>query len=717
VNSFPGPARIAATLPGLIALIGAAAMSAHLVYPATRVDSVTDSYYGTSVVDPYRWLENPNDPAVKTWAQAQTKLAVDYVEERPEYAAFLKRIVELDVSHDYRFDFQARSGHLFFDTYTSPDAQAKFVVADSLRGAERVLFDPNRATLNGALPQIEAREISADGKIVALATQFGGDEDSTIHVVDVATGAMLADALPHAGGGTSPVAVLWDADDKGFLHTRWPQNADGSYATTGIRVYHHVLGTDPKTDTYVFGNGLSPKSEFRLASSVDGTVQAAFVTAGDGVHASVYLRRGQGSFSLVATPEDAIGGSEIVGSGSSDGVFVGNTLYAITRKRSPLGEIVALVPGETIEKAKVIVPASSVLIGNVVPVAGGFVTVDVDGGDDRARLFNVDGTLRYRLPIPDVAAVSIVADPGAGPIDVIYSTPIADAKFLEYDAGTNSLHDTGFSNIDPADYSHLELKRVLVPSLDGKAQIPLEIEYARNVKRDGTAPTIMTAYGAYGTVYPPYFDYLGLAWLERGGVLATARVRGGGDYGEAWHTAARLSTKTVSSDDLAACATWLGQHGYGDKNHLGIYGGSAGGFLMGLAMTRNPGLYRAVMSSVGFYDLLRFELTPNGAYNTGEFGTVKDATQFSWMLAQSPYHNVRKGTAYPAVLMKTGENDPRVDPYNSRKMIAALQASTSSNKPALLIERSGEGHHGGDAAQDSERALAQEYAFFDSQLR
>jgi prolyl oligopeptidase len=194
-------------------------------------------------------------------------------------------------------------------------------------------------------------------------------------------------------------------------------------------------------------------------------------------------------------------------------------------------------------------------------------------------------------------------------------------------------------------------------------------------------------------------------------------IRGGGEYGEAWHQAARLATKTVSSDDLAACAAWLGKNGYGNAQHLGIIGGSAGGFLMGLALTRDPGLYRAVVSEVGIYDLLRVELTPNGAYNTPEFGTVKDPAQFPWMLAQSPYHNVKKGTAYPAVLMTTGENDPRVEPYMSRKMIAVLQADSASNEPVLLIQRSGEGHGIGNSFDQRIENATEVNVFFESQLR
>jgi prolyl oligopeptidase len=366
----------------------------------------------------------------------------------------------------------------------------------------------------------------------------------------------------------------------------------------------------------------------------------------------------------------------------------------------------------------VIVPATSVVTQDVVPTAGGFVTNDIDGGDGGARLFSVDGTLRAMLPLPKISTLTaLAADPRSGPVVIGYENYTTPTKWIAYDPATRTARDTGIAVRAPGDFSKIVAERVFVPSLDGRVKIPLEIVHARNVKRDGTAPTVMTAYGAYGIISSPYFSSSSLAWLERGGVRAQAMIRGGGEYGEAWHQAARLATKTVSSDDLAACAMWLGKNGYGDAQHLGIIGGSAGGFLMGLALTRNPILYRAVVSEVGIYDLLRVELTPNGAYNTPEFGTVKDPGQFPWMLAQSPYHNVKQGTAYPAVLMTTGENDPRVEPYMSRKMAALLQADTASKNPVLLIQRSGQGHGIGNSFDQRVADATDVDVFFESQLR
>jgi prolyl oligopeptidase len=564
--------------------------------------------------------------------------------------------------------------------------------------------------------------LSADGSRVAFTTQQGGSEDETLHVIDVASGTTLVDTLPHVGGGTTPVALAWDADAKGFTHTALPRNADGTYARNAAVLVHHVLGTDPASDAYVFGRGLSPKAEYHLLASRDGSALAAVVADGDGVPASVYVRRGgmSSAFEQVATPAAGIGSSSAAGS-----AFVGNVLAVIAKGKTPRGAVIGIGPGQTVDTGKTLVPAGDLVIDEIVPVAGGFATADVDGGDSGMRIFAADGTPLGTVPIPPVSTIDdLAADPSGSEVIVGYEGYTAPRRWYRYtaprgqyrnDAPATSLAPTSIGSTSPGDFSRVRVQRVLVPSLDGKVKIPLEIVSGPNTKGART-PTILGAYGAYGSISRPRFNAASLAWLERGGAVAEAMIRGGGEYGEDWHQAARLATKTVSADDLAACAKWLAANGYGDAKHLGISGGSAGGFLMGLALTRNPELYRAVVSSVGIYDLLRVELTPNGAFNTPEFGTVTDPAQFAWMRAQSPYHNVRKGVAYPAVLMTTGENDPRVEPYNSRKMIAQLQADSSSPYPVLLLQKSGEGHGIGNSLQQRIDADAERFAFFWSQL-
>ncbi|MGH7757194.1 MAG: prolyl oligopeptidase family serine peptidase, partial [Vulcanimicrobiaceae bacterium] len=432
---------------------------------------------------------------------------------------------------------------------------------------------------------------------------------------------------------------------------------------------------------------LAKTAEITLLTSVDGAQTALSVTAGDGVHASVYLRHGDGPFRQVVTPADGIGDSA-----DARAHFVGHTLYVVTTKRRSHGEIRAIAPGGTFASSTVVVPASNVVIEDFEPVSGGFITRDIDGGDGSARYFSNGGALRARLPIPPQATIAELAgDPAGGPIVVGTMGYAHPATWYRYVPANGTLAPTGIATKPAGDFSRVVAHRVFVPSLDGRVKIPLEIVELRGTRHDGRAPTILTAYGAYGIISRPYFIGAQLAWLERGGVFAQAMIRGGGEYGEQWHRAAHLATKTKSSDDLAACARWLETHGYGTRRHLGIVGGSAGGYLMGLALTRNPEVYRAVVSFVGFYDLLRAELTPNGRFNTPEFGTVTDPTQFAWMIKQSPYRNVRPGVRYPAILMPTGANDPRVAPWQSRKMVAKLQADNASPYPIFLLQKTGQG--------------------------
>lgn len=690
-----------------------AATVQRLTYPPTRVSNVTDTYFGHKVSDPYRWLENSSDPAVKAWAAAQTKLAMSYLRGQPTYELYRRRIAQLSKTSTIRFGLVIRGGRYFYLRETPPQEQAQLVARDGLQGTERVLFDPQSDANGHAPPSIETYMPAPDGSKVAFTTQPGGSENETLHFVDASSGKLLPDEIAHVGGGTSPTALAWDGDAQGIIHTLFPKNADGTYSTASIVLMHHALGTDPSTDTYVFGKGLSPRAEYALTSSQDGKDVAAFETDGDGVHASVYVRQGSGDFTLVASPADTIGSS-----GQLGGRFVGSTLYVVSNKRDSRGEVVAIAAGQTFATGKVVVPASSVVIQDLEEAPGGFITLDIDGGDGSARLFAADGTLRATLPIPKISTLTVLAsDLKSGAVVVGYENYTTPDKWLSYNAADNTLSPTGIAVTSPGDFSDIVAERVFVPSLDGKVKIPLEIVHARNVRTDGTAPTIVRAYGAYGSISSPYFDPTLLAWFERGGVFAQAMIRGGGEYGEAWHLAAQHATKTVSSDDVAACAMWLGSNGYGNAKHVGIIGGSAGGFLMGLALTRNPKLYRAVVSQVGIYDLLRVELTPNGAYNTPEFGTVKDPAQFQWMLKQSPYHNVVRGRAYPAVLMTTGENDPRVDPYMSRKMIALLQADAAGPYPILLIQRAGQGHGIGNSFAQRVEQRTEDFVFFDSQLR
>ncbi|MDQ6826528.1 MAG: prolyl oligopeptidase family serine peptidase, partial [Candidatus Eremiobacteraeota bacterium] len=619
------------------------------------------------------------------------------------------RIGTLARTSTTRFDLTIANGRWFYQRLTPPQPQPELIVRDGLAGTERVLYDPVASAGRKTPAAIEAVFVAPDGAKVAFTTQEGGAEEETLHVVDVASGKMLTDTLAHAGGGTSPSALAWDPGDGGFLYTRWPNNVAPSEAHFNIAIYHHTLGSDPASDGYVFGRGLWRSAEYNLITSSDSSQVAAFVEPGDGLNYAVYLRSGAGEFKKIANESTGI----------KDGAFIGHRLLLRTSVHSSRYEVVAVDSGKTFAEGTVVVPASDVVIDAVLSAGGNIITKDISGGESSVRAFKGDGSPFPHIALPEHLSVNgLAGDEKSSEVIVSYASYDTPTRWVQLQGGTASyvVHPTVIETKTPGDYSRVIVSRVFVPSLDGRVKIPLSIVSLPNIRRDGSAPTVMTAYGSYGIISEPRFLGTWLNWLEHGGVWAQANIRGGGEYGEEWHRAAWHENVTKRADDVAACAMWLSAHGYGNRRHLGILGGSAGGYLMGMALTRNPTLYRAVNSSVGIYDALRTELSPNGYFNIPEFGTVKDSAQFRWMYKASPYHHVQHGVAYPAVLMQTGSNDPRVEPMQSRKMVARLQADSTSGYPSLLIQKSGQGHGIGSSFGQRVAGQIETQVFFVSQL-
>ncbi len=401
------------TLCVCCAFVSLAAGPATLHYPPAPSDRTTDTYHGTTVSDPYRPLENSDDPAVKGWAAAETKLATDYIQSQASYAFYAKRVAEQNRAFAGNGRLQIAGGRFFYWHWAAGAQQPALVVRDRIDGPERTLFDPRNAVRAGEEPSIDSMFVAPNGSKVALTTQYGGTEDETLQVIDATTGAE-SDTMPQGNGGLSPTAVLWDADGEGFIHTTWPKNADGTFAKSGIFLVHHVLGTNASADTYVFGKGLSPQAEYDMTlSSADGTVQALFESDGDGVPASIYMRRGRRKFVRVAAPSAGITMNGTAGVPAFAAAFVGRRLYVASKKRSSFGEILAIAPDRSIATARVVVPPSNVVIRDIIPVPGGFITDDIDGGDGAARLFAPDGTLRARIPIPPVSTSLVIADPNS----------------------------------------------------------------------------------------------------------------------------------------------------------------------------------------------------------------------------------------------------------------------------------------------------------------
>jgi prolyl oligopeptidase len=385
----------------------------------------------------------------------------------------------------------------------------------------------------------------------------------------------------------------------------------------------------------------------------------------------------------------------------------------VSYKDAPLGQLLAL---ESDGRTHIVVPQQNWAIDGVAAIKGGFLLMEVSGPDWRIRQFNMEGAPVRTVPLPSKGVgINAVASTEDSTIALIaYSGWSVPSHWAKYDAASGAL--TTVFEVKPAgDYSKVHTWRIDAPSTGG-VRVPVTVVALGDPHRDGNRPTILSAYGGYGKARQPTFIGPMLAWLERGGVYAFANIRGGAEYGDGWHRDGSRANKQHSFDDLHAAARALFAARWTDAAHLGIYGGSNGGLLMGAALTQHPADYRAVVSVVGIYDMLRSELWPNGEYNTYEFGTVKKADELAWLYGYSPLHHVRPGTAYPAVLLITGENDPRVAPWQSRKFAAALQKANTSLRPILLITRRHEGH--GVTSSFSQRVgnTGAELSFFAAEL-
>lgn len=677
--------------------------------PATRKDNATEVFFGTTVSDPYRWLEDGAAPEVKQWIAVQNAYTERTMEGFKDARDIAARVGELALTSTQQSSPTIIGDTLFYLRQTPPQPQAELVAQAWPGGVARVLVDPNAAHRGAA---ITGYWPSPDGRHVAYGTAEGGDEQTTIHFVDAATGTTLPDALPHAGGGTTPQALVWDADGKGVTYVRLPLpgSVPDSELQFNAALYHHALDSDATQDPVVFGKGLSKVAEYTLLGSADGGHAAALLHYGDGAPDAVYLRSGGGDWKLALGTEANVRAASSVNEGAA---WDGDRLLVIAYQDAPRGKLLAVAADGT---ARALVGQGDWAMHSVAPIHGGFLLTEVNGPDWRVRQFTHDGKFVRTLPLPEtgIAIGTIAGSASSGRALISYSGWTIPSRWVEYDGADGTL-ETVFELKPAADYSNIVAYRLDATSRDG-TRVPVTVLAMKGVAPDGKRPAILYGYGGFGIATAPRFLGSKLAWLERGGVYAVANIRGGGEFGEGWHADGMLSRKQNVFDDFHAAARELVAQHWTTPAHLGILGGSNGGLLMGAALTQHPADYRAVVSLVGIYDMLRVERWPNGQYNISEYGTVARKPDFGWLRAYSPLQNVQPGTAYPAVLLITGVNDPRVAPWQSRKFAAALQAATTSHDPVLLLTRMNEGH--GVTASFSQRVGndAATLAFFAGQL-
>ena len=695
--------------------------------PDTPKRPVSDQYHGVKVTDDYRWLENWDDPGVKQWSTAENARTRGYFDQLPSRPAIKQRLQQLiAASSASYFNLQFRTGTLFAMKFQPPQQQPMLIAMHSADdpASAKVIFDPN-VVGKGSL-SVEFYTPSLDGKYVAVALTEGGSEDCSAHVFEVTTGKELSDVVPRVNFATAGGSIAWKADDSGFYYTRYPQGNERPPEDANFyqQVYFHKLGADPKQDTYVIGKDFPRIAEIQLHSSDDGHWLLAAVANGDGGQFAHYVMNSSGKWTQITHFEDGIVSVKFGAVENSHPPD--ENLYLLSRKDAPRGQILRLPLSDLqLADAKVIVPQSPgtgsdesvrASIENFEPAPGHLYVIDIMGGPSRVRVVDNQRKTLPAPPLPPISAVGQVVSIGAGDVLFYTSTYVSPPGWYHFDAATGKSTRTALYQTSPFNFDDAEVVRELATSKDG-TRVPLNIIRRKGTKLDGTNPALLYGYGGFGISEQPYFAGRQVRmWLDQGGVYAFASIRGGAEYGEEWHKQGNLTRKQNVFDDFIACAQHLIEQKYTSPAHLAIMGGSNGGLLMGAAFTQRPDLFRAVVSYVGIYDMLRVELDPNGAFNITEYGTVKDPEQFKALYAYSPYHHVKDGTAYPAILFLTGENDHRVNPMQSRKMTARLQAATSSDHPILLRTTSSAGHGIGTALDERIEQDADFFSFLFDQL-
>jgi prolyl oligopeptidase len=687
--------------------------------PPTRQEPVTDTYHGTSVTEQYRWLEDGNSEAVRRWNAAQNAYSRSVLDRLPHREAIGKRVTEiLSADTVSYFEITHRDGRYFAMKYQPPKQQPLLVTADSLfePTGERPLVDPGEIDPAG-LTAIDWFQASPDGKLVAVSLSSSGTEVGDVHVFDVATGKEVHEVVPRANTGTAGGSLAWAPDGSGFYYTRHPRGDERPAEDMNFyqQVYYHQLGTPTEDDRYELGRDFPRIAEIQLVVDDRTGRVLATVQRGDGGEFAHYLRETAGTWQQFSRFEDKIIQAEF---GPRDDLFI------VSRQDAPRGKVlrVPIADLTNIESARVIVPegedavVTSFWTAPTVLATESLLYVAYQlGGPSEIRVFDHQGGPQpapRQLPISSVGGMERLEGDNILFSNGSYVEPTA-AYLFEPERGQPEkaqTRKTALATLSPISFDDCEVVREFATSNDG-TRVPVNIILRKGTERNGQNPSIASGYGGYGVSLTPGFNPMNRLSLDQGVVLAIANLRGGGEYGETWHLEGNLTNKQIVFDDFTAVLKPLVDRKYTNSERLAITGGSNGGLLMGAVIVQHPELVRAVVSYVGIYDMLRVELSPNGAFNVTEFGSVKDPAQFRALYEYSPYHNVEDNVDYPAVLFITGENDPRVDPLHSRKMTARMQAATSSSAPILLRTTADAGHGGSTPLDERIRQATDAYSF------
>jgi prolyl oligopeptidase len=664
-----------------------AATSTPLVPPKAERRPLEEDFYGTKVVDDYRWLEDASSPATEKWVAEEMAYTRAVLDPLPGRELIHKRLTEL-LSIGSVNPPEMGGKFFFYTRREGAQNQPVLYVREGVEGEDRVLVDANQLAADGTIA-LDWYQPSYNGEYLAYGTSPSGSEMSTLHVVETKTGKLLPDTIER----TRAASIAWLHDNSGFYYTRYPNKGDvpKGQEMYNRHVFFHLLGTDSTTDDKVFGEGRDAEDWPSVELSNDGEWLVISVSEG-WTKTEVYLMDVK-----AGTPPTALtSGKNFLYSAT---VYDGK-VYITTNEEAPRYRVFVTNAGDY-DRAdwKEIIPQSNAVLQGAAVWGGKLFTQYELNATSQLKLFDLDGKKISDLSLPAIGTV--FASSGRWNRSEIFygfqsfTTP---PSIYRYDLSNGKSYEwakVDAPSIDPAAY---EVEQEWFNSKDG-TRVPMFVVHKKGLVKNGKNPTLLTAYGGFNVSLTPTFSRTAYLWMEHGGVFAVANLRGGSEFGEDWHRAGMLDKKQNVFDDMIAAAEHLIAAKYTDKNHLAIQGGSNGGLLMGAMITQRPDLFRAVVCQVPLLDMLHYQNFQIAKLWIPEYGSADNPDQFKWLYAYSPYHHVKEGVEYPAILFMTADTDTRVDPMHAKKMAAEMQTEAkngeSKTRPILLRIESKAGHGAG----------------------
>jgi len=642
--------------------------------PPTPKSDQTDDYHGTLVPDPYRWLEDAAGPQVQAWTKAHNQRTRNFLDQFPELEKIKARLTELWNFPKYE-SIHKQGERYYFTKNDGLQNQATLYLQFGLKGKPRLLLDPNDFSADGTVA-LMSQSYSKDGTKLAYATAASGSDRQQIHLLDVDTETPYEEVLEHC----KFASVAWTADGRGFYYNRLSETDDVWADVTDLlsQVWFHNLGTHQSTDTLVYQNPDDPGLRYWPYLTEDKQYLVLSTSRGTDRRNGLYLRKADSKDAFRHLVEDGEAKFQPAGN-------LGSTFYLLTDLDAPNGRVIAIdVENPARENWAEIIPEGTEAIANVGLCGDYLVVVKNQDAYHMVEIYNLEGQHLRDIPLPTMGTVELLEGGQADPeMFISFESFLYPRTIFRYDLETGEFAPFGESALD-FDTDAYETEQVFYPSKDG-ALIPMFLTHKKGMEKNGENPTILYAYGGFTLSQTPFFNVWNLVWLEMGGTFALANIRGGTEYGEAWHRAGMLENKQNVFDDFIAGAEWLVAEGYTRTEKLAIEGRSNGGLLTSACMVQRPDLYGAVLCWVPVTDMLRYHKFTVGRFWTPEYGNAEENPEhFKFLYAYSPLHNVKESVEYPPIIVTTGDTDDRVVPAHSKKFMAELLDKTAGEEPHLL---------------------------------